>query len=66
MEAGGEGAAAKDMVLRATEAAVRWAETRTSEGAEASLAATARLLAADPLNIDGIHLKGVALHLLGR
>lgn len=55
-----------DMASRAIEAIIEWEEKKTEEGARAALAATGRLLAGDPLNIDGMHLMGVALHFLKR
>ena len=54
------------LVSRSMEAVVKWEEGRTREGAEAALAATGRLLAGDSLSIEAMHLKGVALHMLGR
>lgn len=45
---------------------MKWEEGRTREGAETALAATDRLLAGDPLSVEAMHLKGLALHLLGR
>lgn len=59
-------ATTKDMAARAVEAAVVWEEMRTPEGAEAALTATGRLLAGNQLSIEALHLRGVALHLLGR
>lgn len=59
-------AAANDMVLRAVEEAAAWEETGTQQGAEAALAVTGRLLAENPLSVEALHLRGVALHLLGR
>ena len=55
-----------DMIRRATQTIMAWEEERTEAGAEAALAATGRLLAEDPLSIDGMHLMGVALHFLNR
>eukprot|EP00752_Nemacystus_decipiens_P009479 g8475.t1 len=54
------------MVSRAAEEGLTWAETRTQEGAEAALAVSGRLLAENPLSVEALHLRGVALHLLGR
>lgn len=58
--------AKKGMTLRATSTIVEWEEGGTKEGLEAALVATGRLIAGDPLSIEGLHLRGVALHLLGR
>lgn len=55
-----------DMASRAIKTIIGWEEKQTEEGARAALAATGRLLAGDPLNIDGMHLMGVALHFLKR
>lgn len=54
------------LVSRSMEAVVKWEEERTTGGAVAALAAAGRLLAGDPLSIKAMHLKGVALHMLGR
>ena len=67
-EAGREGGQTKanEMISRAAEEALAWAEMRTQEGAEATLAVTGRLLAENPLSVEALQLRGVALHLLGR
>lgn len=54
------------MASRAAEEALTWAETGTKEGAEAALTVSGRLLAEKPLSVEALHLRGVALHLLGR
>ncbi|CAM9888575.1 unnamed protein product, partial [Ectocarpus sp. 4 AP-2014] len=58
--------AAKGMVARAVEAAMVWVETGTTEGFEDALTATGRLLAGNPLSAQALHMRGVALHFLGR
>lgn len=58
--------AARDMTARAVEAAAAWEEAGTPEGAAAALTATGRLLAGNPLSVEALHLRGVALHLLKR
>lgn len=54
------------MFWRATESIAEMIEQKTQEAEEAALAASRRLLAADPLSIDALQLKGLALHFLGR
>lgn len=54
------------MVKRAVEAALVWEEMGTREGAEAALTVAGRLLAENPLSVEALHVRGVALHLLGR
>lgn len=58
--------AAKGMVARAVEATMVWVETGTTEGVEDALTATGRLLAGNPLSAQALHMRGVALHFLGR
>lgn len=58
--------AARGMAARAVEAAMVWLETGTTEGAEDALTATGRLLAGNPLSAQALHMRGVALHFLGR
>ncbi|CAM9809280.1 unnamed protein product, partial [Ectocarpus fasciculatus] len=58
--------AVKGMVARAVEAAMVWVETGTTEGVEDALTATGRLLAGNPLSAQALHMRGVALHFLGR
>lgn len=58
--------AAEEMFARGVEAAAVWEEAATLEGAEAALTITGRLLAGDPLSVEALHLRGVALHMLGR
>ena len=58
--------AANEMVLRAVGEAVALEEMGTQEGAEAALVVSGRLLAENPLSAEPLHLKGLALHLLGR
>lgn len=55
-----------DMASRVVDSIIDWEEKKTEEGARAALAACGRLLAGDPLNIDGMHLMGIALHFLKR
>lgn len=57
---------AENMFARGVEAAAAWEEAGTWEGAEAALTTTGRLLAGDPLSVEALHLRGVALHMLGR
>lgn len=59
-------AAPNEMTSRAVEEAVAWEETGTQQGAQAALAVTGRVLAENPLSVEALHLKGVALDLLGR
>lgn len=65
-EGGQTTVAANEMVSRAVEKAVAWEETGTQRGAEAALTVTGRLLAENPLSVEALHLRGVALYLLGR
>lgn len=55
-----------DMVLRAIDAVVGWADGGTGERAEAALVGATRILAGNSLSVEGMHLKGVALHFLER
>lgn len=59
-------AAANEMVQRATEEALAWERMETQQGAEAALVVSGRLLADKPLSVEALHLRGLALHLLGR
>lgn len=52
-----------DMFWRATASIVKMTEDGANEEA---LLACERLLAANPLSVDALQLKGLALHLLGR
>ncbi len=64
---GGQAATStNDMVARAVETAMVWEEMGTQEGAEAALTVTGRLLAENPLSVEALHVRGVALHLRGR
>lgn len=55
-----------DMVARALEDILEWVRVGTKDGAEAAYVATGRVLAGSPLSVEALHLRGVALHLLGR
>lgn len=57
---------ANEMVSRAVVEALAWGKKGTQQGAEAALAVTGRLLAENPLSVEALQLRGVALHLLGR
>lgn len=54
------------MGARALEDALAWVEMGTKDGAEAAYVATGRVLARSPLSVEALHLRGVALYLLGR
>lgn len=66
VEGGDGGSRTTGVFQRATEAVLEWEQGGTREGAEAALAATARMIAGVPLSVDAWHLRGLALHLLGR
>lgn len=55
-----------DMGAGALEDALGWVSMKTLDGAEAAYVATGRVLAGSPLSVEALHLRGVALHLLGR
>ena len=55
-----------DMGAVALEDALGWVSMKTLDGAEAAHVATGRVLAGSPLSVEALHLRGVALHLLGR
>lgn len=55
-----------DVGARALKDALSWENMRTEDGAEAAYVATGRVLAGNPLSVEAIHLRGVALYLLGR
>lgn len=60
------GSKTKGLYERTVEAVLAWEKGGTRGGAEAALAATARLIAGDPLNVDALSFRGIALHLLDR